>query len=396
MNTELLAAEVLNEQAYFHYPLETFTHKLSTMIINLVPKIPYHFGYQIEDLFQSKLNEHSYDRLFFFTEKGLYDMLDTNFISTLQKGTKPCEVIYLDGGEKNKSFDSLSSICNTLIKMGVTKDSILLAFGGGAVGNIVGLAAALIFRGIRFIEIPTNFLSQTDSTLSHKQAVNGAYGKNQFGVYHAPLFIWADCSYLKTEPKRTIQSGLVESIKNGFISDQDFLFEIEKYVSPDNYASIETLCQLVFNSVNSKNKILAMDPSEKKKCIVLEYGHTFGHALEWMSKGKMFHGEAVALGMLIAAEVAVKQSLINREIADYHHHVICDRLQIEPLLPCPMTVDDWFHAMVSDNKKTSKGVQYVLLDRIGNCYSENDHFQVSVENGVVRDILEDCINKWAA
>jgi 3-dehydroquinate synthetase len=131
-------------------------------------------------------------------------------------------------GDSCKRFASLEEVLEGLIAAGASKRSILIAFGGGAVGNLVGMAAALLFRGVRYVEIPTTMTGQTDSVLSNKQAINGRSGKNLFGTYHAPLFIWADTAYLASEPLASCRSGIVEGIKNGFIADPPFLDELEQ------------------------------------------------------------------------------------------------------------------------------------------------------------------------
>ena len=269
----------------------------------------------------------------------------------------------------------------------------MISFGGGTVGNIVGLAAGMVYRGIRFIEVPTTMTGQTDSTLSNKQAINGKTGKNHFGLYHAPIFVWADTKYLTTEPTFSKQSGIIEGIKNGFISDSKFLDYLEKVLNPDVKFTQEELYQLTYKIILSKLEIIKQDPSEKHYGIVLEYGHTFGHAIEWLEQGKMLHGEAVSFGMKIAAELSKKLGLISQEDVDRHYYLIEEKLGFNNPFPAGITTERLMEAMVADNKKTGKELRFVLLDKIGQCYNPEGDYLVTVDYILVKEVIENFISE---
>ncbi|MDJ0555880.1 MAG: hypothetical protein QNJ68_15840 [Microcoleaceae cyanobacterium MO_207.B10] len=270
---------------------------------------------------------------------------------------------------------------------------LILAFGGGTVGNIVGFTAGMIYRGIRYIEVPTTMTGQTDSTLSNKQAINSKTGKNHFGFYHAPIFIWVDTQYLKTEPDFSKRSGIIEGIKNGFISDATFLDYLEKVLHPDVNFTEEELYQLSFNIIISKLKILKQDPSEKHYGIILEYGHTFGHGIEWLEKGKFSHGEAVSFGMKIAAELGKELGLISEEDVNRHYYLIEDKLGFNNPFPNTITAEKLMDAMIVDNKKTGKELRFVLLDKVGQCYNPEGDFLVTVDQELVKKVVENFIYK---
>ena len=178
---------------------------------------PIFFGYDIEEQFIEVLERSTQnmpvDKLFLLTDRILFDLFGETFLSRLGERFPGTERYLLPQGEQCKNFEVLQKLCNHLVKKGVSKQSLLIAFGGGSIGNISGLAAGLIFRGIRFIEVPTTLSHQTDGMLSNKQAVNGKFGKNHFGLYHTPVFSWADTRYPETEPLRFKKSGIVEGIK---------------------------------------------------------------------------------------------------------------------------------------------------------------------------------------
>jgi 3-dehydroquinate synthetase len=263
-----------------------------------------------------------------------------------------------------------------------------LNFGGGATGNIVGMAASLAFRGIRFVEIPTTMTGQTDSILSNKQAVNGRNGKNLFGSYHAPIFIWIDSKYLETEPVWSRRSGLVEFVKNGFISNPKILEYIEAHLDHGN-ANVP-INDLVHEVIQSKLPILRKDPSEKKYALILEYGHTFGHAIEWtVMKRKEFmaHGEAVGIGMKLASELGCELRRITPAERDLHYHMIEQKVGLTTLLPEYIDMGTLIDAMETDNKKTGRELRFVLLDGIGRCANPEGDYLCTVDPRVLRDVV---------
>ncbi|MEO0971236.1 MAG: 2-deoxy-scyllo-inosose synthase [Cyanobacteria bacterium J06639_18] len=324
---------------------------------------PFYFGYDIQESFISHLEEHTFDKIFFFTEPHLFELYGKDIYQKLEEKF-PCHLEFLPPGEKSKYFPVLEQMCENLIAKGVSKKSVLLAFGGGTVGNIVGFTASLIYRGIRFVEIPTTMMAQTDSTLSNKQAVNGRTGKNHFGLYHAPMFIWADTKYLKTELLFYRRSGIAEGLKNGLISDPTFLDYLEEVLKPNAEFSEEELTELAYRIILSKLEILKRDPSEKGYGIILEYGHTFGHAIEWLEKGKLSHGESVCFGMKIAAELAKEMGYISQEDVERHYHLIEDKLGFNNPFPEHITAQQLMDAMIADNKKTGEELRFVILKKM--------------------------------
>lgn len=372
--------------------LEWQQGKMVTLNTHLAKSSPFYFGYDIEENFVATLADYPCDQIFFFTEPHLFEIYGKSLYDKISQHV-PCQLEFVPAGEKCKYFPVLEETCEKLIAQGASKKSLLIAFGGGTVGNLVGLVAGLIYRGIRYIEIPTSMTGQTDSTLSNKQAVNGKTGKNHFGLYHAPIFIWADTKYLKTEPAFCRRSGIIEGIKNGFISDESFLVYLEKVLNPEVKFTDEQLTDLAYKIIISKLEILKQDPSEKDLGIILEYGHTFGHGIEWLKQGKMSHGESVSFGMKIAAELAQELGLISEQDVERHYQVIEEKLGFNNPFPAEITADKLMAAMIADNKKTGHDLRFVLLEKIGQCNNPEGDFLVTVDPELVRRIVDSFITK---
>lgn len=258
------------------------------------------------------------------------------------------------------------------------------------------MAAALLFRGVRYIEIPTTMTGQTDSVLSNKQAVNGRSGKNLFGLYHAPLFIWADTHYLASEPLTSCRSGIVEGIKNGLISDPGFLDYLTTVLEPEHRYSEVQRHDLVRRLILSKLPILARDPSEKDYAIILEYGHTFGHGLEVALRGQMQHGEAVGYGMRMAARLAQRLGLIDAALVERHDDLIMRRLGFAAPWPQEVSAPLLLEAMTTDNKKKGRTLRYVLLEAAGRCVNPEGDWMMAVDPAQVLEMVQDFIEESAA
>ena len=347
---------------------------------------PMFLGRAIEAQLPEALAAHDFDSLFLFSEPRVFACHGALLLDRL-RSTHRCVLQLVETGESCKRFAELEAVLEGLIGAGASKRSILIAFGGGAVGNLVGMAAALLFRGVRFIEIPTTMTGQTDSVLSNKQAINGRSGKNLFGLYHAPLFIWADTHYLASEPLPSRRSGIVEGIKNGFIADPPFISYLESVLEPEHRYDDSQRHGLVRRLILSKLPILRRDPPEKCYGIILEYGHTFGHGLEFLLGGRMQHGEAVAYGMRIAARLAQRLGLIDADLVERHDQLIVQRLGFDAPWPPAVRPDDLLTAMASDNKKKGRELRYVLLDGLGRCANPEGDWMMQVEDGLVREVL---------
>jgi 3-dehydroquinate synthase len=345
---------------------------------------PYYFGCGIAAEFPRHLLQHNFDHCYLVSSRKLMQLFGNEILEYVQRAGIRCATVLAEDTEQYKTWDTLKALCEELIVRGASKDSILLALGGGMVGNVAGLAAALTFRGIRFVHIPTTLTAQTDRTLSNKQAINGSRGKNQFGVYHAPIFVWADAQYPRDEPIRQQQSGIVEGIKNVLIS-QDSTAAADHML--DLWKDRARWPDLVMELIQSKLRIIRKDPGEKHYAMILEYGHTFGHAIEWLSRGKLLHGEAISVGMCLAAELSHSLGYMSESLLREHYRLLGERLGTPTKLPEWLEPQDVFDAMRTDNKRTGKGVRFLLLRGCGQFLNEDSDYMTAVDPERVLDCL---------
>lgn len=362
--------------------------KITELEISLEQPCPYYLGDGISAEFADCLNCFQYDRVIIVSGSTPFGLFGESFLRMLVARGISATRLLIDDRECRKNWQTLSSLCEALIEAGVTRDSVVIAFGGGVVGNIVGLAAGLVFRGIRYVEVPTTLMAQTDSVLSRKQAINGCTGKNQFGLFHAPIFIWSDVAYSRNEPLRQTRSAIVEAIKNGFVSSPEWLDELSGKLQngvENVYADFE---QFTLRLIQSKLSILRRDPTEKRDAIILEYGHTFGHAIEWLSRGSIYHGEAVSIGMCAAAQLSFGLELMSKDVLQLHYHVLRDLLGAPVQVPKELTPQQIYQAMLNDNKRTRSGLAFLLLERPGRMYKPNGSYLIKVNQQKALDALQ--------
>ena len=367
--------------------MDTIPGTIEELQTCLATPSPLFLGRAIEAHLPRALAAHDFDTVFLFSEPRVFAVHGQSLLDRL-RGDHRCVLQLVGTGACCKRFADLEAVLEGLIAAGASKRSLLVAFGGGAVGNLVGMAAALLFRGVRYVEIPTTMTGQTDSVLSNKQAINGRSGKNLFGLYHAPLFIWVDTHYLASEPLLSCRSGIVEGIKNGFIADPPFLAYLESVLEPEHRYDVNQRHGLVRRLILSKLPILRRDPSEKGYGIILEYGHTFGHGLEFLLAGQMQHGEAVAYGMRIAARLAHRLGMIDAALVDRHDLLIVQRLGFAAPWPMAVGADALLAAMASDNKKKGRELRYVLLAELGRCANPEGDWLMKVDDCLVREVLQ--------
>jgi 3-dehydroquinate synthetase len=356
----------------------------------LQPAPPFYFGNRITKELGPLLKQQKFDRVYLVTNQMLLDLYGQEVTNVLRDNGIEHHVVTIEASESTKNFATLEYLCETLVERNLSKASIVIGFGGGCLTNIVGLAAGLIFRGIRYVEMPTTLMGITDSTLSNKQAVNGRHGKNHFGMYYGPIFIFGDTQFLATEPVEGKRAAIAEGIKNGFISDPALVtyFDGKLQTKLEDYNERD-LTELAYKIIQSKLKILERDPTERDYAMTLEYGHTFGHAMEFLTHGAIPHGYAVAKGMCIAAEMSHKLGHISRETVDLHYRLFGDRLGVDLSIPEDLSVEDIIQAMKTDNKKTAAGTKFVLLQEVGTCLNPDGDYQVSVSPEVVTSVLQD-------
>jgi 3-dehydroquinate synthase len=272
-------------------------------------------------------------------------------------------VLFLPSGERHKRLASVESLAEQLSRDGADRDSMLVAFGGGVLGDMTGFLAAIYMRGIRYVQIPTTFLAQVDSSIGGKTGVNLATGKNLIGSFHHPQAVFVDTDLLGTLPPRELRAGLQESIKAGVIYDANLFHYMEQHADAIIGGDSTALTHVVAASVSVKADVVGKDEKESGLRMILNYGHTIGHAIEAATHYKqLLHGEAVAWGMIAALNVARNRKVIDPKQADRIESLV---LHYGPLPPFKATAQKLV-ALTSRDKKNRSGTRsFVLPTGIG-------------------------------
>ena len=220
-------------------------------------------------------------------------------------GGKNIAVLELPDGEQFKTTDSLHQVLDKLAESGANRDTTVIALGGGVVGDIAGFAAASYMRGVGFVQVPTTLLAQVDSSVGGKTGINHAQGKNLIGAFYQPGVVLIDTDTLQTLPDRELKAGLAEVIKHGAIADSEFFAWLENNIEALLDGQPDALAHAIQRSCEIKAAVVAEDEREAGRRAILNFGHTFGHAIEnSLGYGELLHGEAVAIGMVMAAELS--------------------------------------------------------------------------------------------
>lgn len=283
------------------------------------------------------------------------------------------DVVELPDGEEFKTLDTLNIIYTALLEHRMDRNTTLIALGGGVVGDITGYAAASYQRGVNFIQIPTTVLSQVDSSVGGKTAVNHPLGKNMIGAFHQPQCVIADIDVLKTLPSRELSAGIAEVIKYGILGDKPFFEWLEVNIEDLMALNADKLIYAIERSCQNKADIVAADEKESGQRALLNLGHTFGHAIETqMGYGEWLHGEAVGAGMVMAAQLSEACGWIA---ADDMKRItaLIDKggLPIDP--PADMTADDFINNMSRDKKVLDGVLRLVLIRSIGEAVVTSDY-----------------------
>jgi 3-dehydroquinate synthase len=290
-----------------------------------------------------------------------------------------CDTIVIPDGEGHKDWDTLYSIHTRLLEMGAERSSLLVALGGGVVGDIAGFAAATYQRGMPVVQVPTSLLAQVDSSVGGKTAVNHPSGKNMIGAFYQPAAVIIDTETLRTLPDRELAAGLAEVIKYGAACDSRFFAWIETGLDRLRARDGEALAHAIFESCRIKAAIVAADERETGERALLNFGHTFGHAIEAASgyDGSWLHGEAVAAGMVLAAELSVRVSgLAPADGARVQE--LLRRAQL-PVRAPPFGVRRYLELMGRDKKVEAGRLRFVVLQALGHAAVRDDIPREEVE-----------------
>ena len=279
---------------------------------------------------------------------------------------RSCDTVVLPDGERFKNLDTLNLVFDALLSNRHSRQTTLVALGGGVVGDITGFAAACYQRGINYLQIPTTLLAQVDSSVGGKTGVNHALGKNMIGAFHQPVCVLADTDTLNTLADRELSAGLAEIIKYGLIRDMEFFRWLEDNMEKLSARDPQALAYAIERSCRNKADVVAADEKEGGVRATLNFGHTFGHAIETgTGYHSWLHGEGVGVGMLMAADMSMRMGWLTREDVQRVDRLI-DRAQLPTRGPADLETERFIELMGIDKKVLNGKIRLVLLRGLGN------------------------------
>ncbi len=272
--------------------------------------------------------------------------------------------VRLPDGEAHKDWASLNQIFDALLGQGCDRKTVLFALGGGVVGDMTGFAAACYMRGVPFVQVPTTLLAQVDSSVGGKTAINHPLGKNMIGAFYQPLLVLADLDTLDTLPERELSAGLAEVIKYGPIADAGFLDWIEANLDAMRARDKAALAHAVQRSCEIKAWVVGQDERESGLRAILNFGHTFGHAIEaGLGYGEWLHGEAVGCGMVMASELSVRLGLMPADFVERMRRLV-ERAGL-PVVGPALGVERYMELMRVDKKSEAGEIRFVVIEALG-------------------------------
>ena len=286
-------------------------------------------------------------------------------------------VVTIPDGEEYKTLKTVENILGECFEQKLDRKSLLIAFGGGVIGDMTGFTASLYQRGIDFIQIPTTLLSQVDASVGGKTGVNNKYGKNLIGAFYQPKAVYIDPSFLETLPEREFAAGVAEVVKMAVMFDKDFF----KYLQEANLNETETIKEMIAKSVSLKAWVVNQDEKEAGIRAVLNYGHTFGHVVENETNYTTYlHGEAVAIGIVMANALAQELGLFTQEEAEeVKAFLVSANLPTEYIIK---DVDAFYEHFFLDKKSAKGSIKFILPNGLGNYKMVSD-----IDESIVKKVL---------
>jgi 3-dehydroquinate synthase len=307
--------------------------------------------------------------------------------NNLSKRYKSVHLVVLPDGEVYKNWETLNLIFDALLRQSCDRKTVLFALGGGVVGDMTGFAAASYMRGVPFVQVPTTLLAQVDSSVGGKTGINHPLGKNMVGAFYQPLLVVCDLDTLTTLPTRELSAGLAEIIKYGPIADMQFLEWIEAHMDQLLARDVQALAYAVQRSCEIKALVVGQDERESGLRAILNFGHTFGHAIEaGLGYGKWLHGEAVGCGMVMAAHLSKRLGLVDLAFVQRLTALIQKAgLPIRgPMLSEQDNAGRYLELMRVDKKAENGEIRFVLID------GPSSASMRSAPDAMVRDVIDIC------
>ncbi len=311
------------------------------------------------------LAQKNYSKVFVLTDENVAKL----HLARLQTVLSKSETITVPAGEQTKSFSIFEKICEEILAKGIDRKSLIIAFGGGVVGDLAGFVASILLRGIDFIQIPTTLLAAVDSSVGGKTAINSKVGKNLIGSFYQPKLVLCNLEFLKTLPARELRSGYAEVLKYGLIRDENFFAFLEKNYQKIFTHDTEFLEKIITRSCEMKAEIVGRDEQESGERMLLNFGHTFGHVFETETgySDEILHGEAVAMGMKMAAKMSQNFGLISEKDFERiaRHLENCGFVTNPKKIRKNWNEENLISHLAKDKKNEGKNLTFILLKKIG-------------------------------
>lgn len=294
------------------------------------------------------------------------------------------EILTVPEGEKYKTLQTASSLYDFLIKYNYARETIIVALGGGVIGDLTGFVAATYMRGVPFVQVPTSLLAMVDSSVGGKVAVNHPLSKNIIGSFYQPKLVLADIECLKTLPDEELRAGFAEVIKYGMIWDEEFFDFISENIEEIFSLDTNVLEQVVRRSCEIKAKVVEEDEREFEIRTILNYGHTIGHAIESLTNYRIYkHGEAIAIGMVVAARISQYLEMLDEDSVNKQLYLIKKSL-LPSIIPPNLDTQDIIERLKKDKKVKGGKVRFVLPEKIGKVVVKND-----VDGEIIAKAIDD-------
>ncbi len=323
--------------------------------------------------------------IFVFTDETVGELYGNTFIRKLKHQGYHVHSIVLPDGEESKSLANYVYLVERVLSRGVDERSVFISLGGGVVCNVCGFIASTIYRGLGLIHLPTTLMAQCDAAISHKQAINGYRGKNMVGSYYSPLSVVADVEVLATLPDRLKGDGIAEAIKHALGQDPAYVELLMSHQGEVN--DPDFLEQIVRRNVELKCGLATSDPKELREAMILQYGHTVGHPIEHLSGYSFYHGESVAIGMMVAARVSRLLGGCTDELVETHGR-LCDRYGLPTTIPRSIHVGDILESMRYNKRYLTEGTRMALLTDVGRLWHVDGDYAIPVSDTVLEQAIE--------
>ena len=341
-----------------------------------------------KELREIAVREAGESRIVVIPDKRVEKIFGAQILSALEVPGKPVELFSFPDGERNKNQKTVTALQHELLKSRYGRDTLIIALGGGIVGDVAGFVAATYLRGVPYINVPTTILAMVDSSIGGKVGIDTKYGKNTIGSFWLPRAVIMDIQYLAKMPRGGIVNGLLEAVKTFITSDREVLMLSEKLNLDEPLKTAEILQEIIFRSVSYKIGVTERDVREGNERMVLNFGHTIGHAIELLSGYRLPHGFAVGYGILAEAKISELLGILSSGgCAEVYRHL--SRLGITTKDFPRYSPEQILEATLGD-KKTRGGVtKYVLLETIGKVHQRDGQYAHPVPDDIVKKALNE-------